>query len=179
MRLLTPFLLLIAAISFGLGISLPLLKIEKFYFFEETPSLIGLVSGLWQAGDLIIALLVLLFSILFPTLKLFIVFCEAMERGEVQSKESQSLTERTVLRGWMPILAKWSMMDVLLVALVLFAAKTSGLATAFAQPGLWFYTISAISGACAAHLLKREMGGSKLAQSEKVVDQEGARSPGS
>ena len=50
--------------------------------------------------------------------------------------------------GWMtrllPVLGKWSMMDVMLVALVIVAAKTSGMASAFTQPGLWFYAASAI-----------------------------------
>ena len=61
------------------------------------------------------------------------------------------------------------MMDVLLVALVIFAAKTSGLANAFAQPGLWFYATSAIAGAIAAGLLKRQQN----------LDQDGSLRPGS
>ncbi len=37
------------------------------------------------------------------------------------------------------------MMDVLLVAIVIFATKTSGLAQAFTQPGLWFYAGSSLA----------------------------------
>ena len=44
-----------------------------------------------------------------------------------------------------PFLTKWSMMDVLLVAIVIFATKTSGLAQAFTQPGLWFYAGSSLA----------------------------------
>jgi paraquat-inducible protein A len=44
----------------------------------------------------------------------------------------------------LPVLGKWSMMDVMLVAIVIVAAKTSGMASAFTQPGLWFYAASAI-----------------------------------
>ena len=51
--------------------------------------------------------------------------------------------DRAVAR-LLPILGKWSMMDVMLVALVIVAAKTSGMATAFTQPGLWFYAASAV-----------------------------------
>jgi paraquat-inducible protein A len=36
------------------------------------------------------------------------------------------------------------MMDVLLVAIVVAAAKTTGLADAFTQPGLWCYATSTI-----------------------------------
>jgi paraquat-inducible protein A len=50
--------------------------------------------------------------------------------------------------------SKWSMMDVLLVALVIFAAKTSGLADAFTQPGLWFYATSVATAAIATVLLR-------------------------
>jgi paraquat-inducible protein A len=42
-------------------------------------------------------------------------------------------------------MSKWSMMDVLLVALVIVAAKTSGIASAFTQPGLWFYAGSTVA----------------------------------
>ena len=59
---------------------------------------------------------------------------------------------------WAGVLSKWSMMDVLLVALVITAAKTSGLAEAIVQPGLWFYAISALCGAIAAGLLKSRPG---------------------
>ncbi|MEO0329087.1 MAG: paraquat-inducible protein A, partial [Pseudomonadota bacterium] len=52
-------------------------------------------------------------------------------------------------------LAKWSMLDVLLVALAIFAAKTSGLANAITQPGLWFFALSAITVALATAGIKR------------------------
>ncbi|MGO7917473.1 paraquat-inducible protein A, partial [Rhizobium ruizarguesonis] len=50
-------------------------------------------------------------------------------------------------RRVVPHLSKWSMMDVLLVAIVIAAAKTTGLADAFTQPVLWCYAASSmISG---------------------------------
>ncbi len=48
------------------------------------------------------------------------------------------------------------MMDVLLVAILVFAAKTSGLASAASQPGIWFYAGSAALAAIAAELVKRD-----------------------
>ena len=47
------------------------------------------------------------------------------------------------------------MMDVMLVALVIVAAKTSGVADAFTQPGLWFYAGSALSVTAAHFILGR------------------------
>ncbi|MEZ5789416.1 MAG: paraquat-inducible protein A [Nitratireductor sp.] len=131
-----PLLLLLAAISFGLGISLPLIRFEKLYFFAETPSLLSLVAGLWSKGDWGLAGLVAAFSLVFPVVKMFTVFEAAFRAGRFPA--------------WAGVLAKWSMMDVLLVAILVFAAKTSGLATAVSQPGIWLFALSAIATAIAS-----------------------------
>ncbi|MEM7216089.1 MAG: paraquat-inducible protein A [Pseudomonadota bacterium] len=136
-----PFLLLISSISFGLGISLPLMRFEKLWLFEETPSLLTIVSDLWKEGELLLALVVVAFSIIFPLLKLF--------------SAHQAVFTKKVPGGWTAALAKWSMMDVLLVAIVVFAAKTSGLASAISQPGLWFFALSAITVAIASAGIKK------------------------
>jgi len=135
-QVLRPYLLLIAAISFGLGISLPLVRFEKLYFFSETPSLIAIVSGLWTEGSIGLALIVGLFSLIFPVVKMAVAF--------------NATIARSGLPAWANILSKWSLMDVLLVAIVVFAAKTSGLATAISQPGIWFYAASTLTLALAS-----------------------------
>lgn len=146
MRVLVALLLLSASFSFALGITLPILHMQKLYFFEETPSIVSLLVALWEEENYIIALAVLAFSVVFPLLKLMIVFIAAIA--------PQARLVHSPIIKWAGVLSKWSMMDVLLVALVITAAKTSGLADAFVQPGLWFYAASAIAGAIAAALLK-------------------------
>lgn len=123
-------MIMLAGIAFGLGISLPLFTFEKFYFFEQSPSLLQIIAGLWAEDAYGLAAIISVFSILFPVVKL--VFTAAMQ-----------FTAKTI-PGWALALSKWSMMDVLLVAILVFAAKTSGLASAFTQAGLWFYAIAAI-----------------------------------
>lgn len=144
MRFIVPALLLASAVTFGLGITLPLIRFEKLYFFVDTPSLLGVVSGLWQKGDTGLAALVAAFSLVFPLVKLFTVFEAAFGSGKFPA--------------WAGVLSKWSMMDVLLVAILVFAAKTSGLASAVSQPGIWFYALSTVSAAIAAELAKRGRG---------------------
>ena len=146
MRVIVALLLLTASFCFALGITLPILHMQKLYFFEETPSIVSLLDALWQEGNYVIALAVLAFSVVFPLLKLVIVFVAAIA--------PQTRLAHSPIIKWAGVLSKWSMMDVLLVALVITAAKTSGLADAFVQPGLWFYAASAIAGAMAAALLK-------------------------
>lgn len=140
-----PILLLVAAISFGLGIALPLMRFEKLWFFSETPSLITIVRDLWTQGEILLASVIALFSLVFPVVKMTTTYY-AVFRDEK-------------LRRWIAALGKWSMMDVLLVAIVVFAAKTSGLADAISQPGLWFYALSTVCVAIAsAGLGSRDVG---------------------
>ena len=51
------------------------------------------------------------------------------------------------------------MLDVVLVALVVFAAKTSGLASAASRPGLWFFAVSAVLTAVLAKVADRKTAG--------------------
>lgn len=125
------------------GICLPIIRVERLYVFSQTPSLLQLVGGLWEEGDALLALLVGAFSIAFPVLKLATLGLQ-MRGGR---------TGFSCLRRAMPHLSKWSMMDVMLVAIVIFAAKSSGLAQAFAQPGLWFYAGSAVLAALLPSLM--------------------------
>ncbi|WP_377274694.1 paraquat-inducible protein A [Rhizobium sp. R86522] len=137
-------LLVGASISFALGVSLPLMRFESFYVFSTDASLIEVIVSLYADGDGLLALLVGLVSIGFPLIKLLLLAAENIA-GEVQP--GQGLLTRLV-----PVLSKWSMMDVLLVAIVIFATKTSGLAQAFTQPGLWFYAGSSLAVAALSGL---------------------------
>lgn len=137
-QLILPPLLFAGPFCLALGLTLPLVRFEKLYFFEETPSLIGIIVSLWSESDIVLAVLVALFSAVFPVAKLLVVFSEAIGRQPGQGAIAGPLSKL------IPLLSKWSMMDVLLVALVIVAAKSSGVADAFTQPGLWFYAASAL-----------------------------------
>ena len=134
MRYALPVLFVLAPFLFALGLTLPLMTFEKLFFFEENPSLFAIVSSLWES-NILLALLVALFSIVFPFVKMAAVAAEALTPPRTKS-------------GWfarlVPILTKWSMMDVMLVAIVIAAAKTSGLANAFTEAGLWCYAGAAL-----------------------------------
>ncbi len=140
---LIPLLLLGAALCFPLGLTLPLMSLEKFFVFEETPSLIEVVTGLWDAGDALLAAVIGIFSIVFPISKLVVLFLIGFGTLHVR---------RLV---WLSALGKWSMMDVMLVAIVVFAAKTSGMASAVALPGIWFFGAATLLSAVAALAIEK------------------------
>ncbi|MEM9107990.1 MAG: paraquat-inducible protein A [Pseudomonadota bacterium] len=154
-QLILPPLLFAGPFCLALGLTLPLVRFEKLYFFEETPSLIGIIVSLWNDGDALLAILVALLSAVFPVAKLLVVLSEAVGRQSGEGRLTGPLGKL------IPLLSKWSMMDVLLVALVIVAAKTSGVADAFTQPGLWFYAASALLVTLTHALLQRRSRQSK------------------
>ena len=146
MRILLPLALFAAAFCYGLGLVLPLIRIEKLFVFTEEPSLATMIAGLWRTGDFALATVVALFSVAFPLAKLGLLHVAAYGGPE----------GHRMVPSWFRILSNWSMLDVVLVALVVFAAKTTGLAEAFARPGLWFFAASVVLTAGASAMLKRQ-----------------------
>ncbi len=144
MRLALPIVLFAAALAFGLGLVLPLIRVERLYFLTDEPSLLGIIGGLWTEGELLLAAIVALFSAILPCVKLALLNVAAYAGAAHK------------VPAWLKALSNWSMLDVMLVALVIFAAKTSGLATAISQPGLWFFAASAVLTATASALIKRQ-----------------------
>ena len=131
-------LLVLASAFLALGVTLPLVRFERLWLFESTPSLLGIVADLWSGEERLLAAFVVLVSLVFPCVKLLLAQITAIDRSAPPR--------------WLAGLSKWSMTDVLLVALAIVAAKTSGLAEAVTEPGVWFYGGSALCAYAATAL---------------------------
>lgn len=140
-----PAILMCASISFALGVTLPLMQVDRLYFLSSSPSLLQVTASLWTGGDFAIALVTATFSVVFPLLKLTVLHFSAFRAQETNFK----------IPKWFKALARWSMLDVMVVALIIFAAKTSGLATAATKPGLWFFALAAVLTALASWILAK------------------------
>tara|TARA_R110002020_G_scaffold305899_1_gene521830 strand:+ start:867 stop:1325 length:459 start_codon:yes stop_codon:yes gene_type:complete len=145
MRFMLAAALVLASLFFGLGIVLPLVRFETLYFFNQSPSLLEVIAALWTGEDRLLAAVVALVSVAFPVVKLIAIATEVVG---IEQKSG-------LAAGLLPQLSRWSLMDVVLVALVIVAAKTGGIAQAFSQPGLWFYAGSALAAALAHGLAHR------------------------
>ena len=51
MRFFLALLLPLSTFSFALGLTQPLMLFERLYFLEDRPTLIEMISSLWQEGD--------------------------------------------------------------------------------------------------------------------------------
>jgi len=142
-----PILLFAATLSFGLGLVLPLMSVDRLYFFAREPSLVQVVASLWKGGDLLLAGVISLFSVALPAAKLALMHLAIAGEGYAVPGAHRLIRP----------LSRWSMLDVLLLALVIFAVRTSGLATAASEPGLWLFAASVLlSTAISAKVLHDE-----------------------
>ncbi|MEZ5816249.1 MAG: paraquat-inducible protein A [Hyphomicrobiaceae bacterium] len=126
-----------ASISLALGVTMPSIKLTKFYFFSTEYSLISTVASLVQRNQLFLGSLVFVFSILLPIFKiLYLVILTTMPL-EVLERQYRRLRALE----W---LGKWSMHDVLVLALMIFFVKSQGIYDATSLSGVYFFTAAVV-----------------------------------
>ena len=102
---------------------LPILQARTLFLFAEGFSIADGILRLWQEGAWLTASIISLFSLVLPVTKLILLsaFWFRLRRG------------RTPPAFWLPLLdglGKWSMLDVFVVALVIFGLQAGSLTDA-------------------------------------------------
>ena len=136
-RFLLSLAIFAACVCLALGISLPIIKLTTMMFWSTEHSLITTVTVLLQENQLFLGLTVLIFSIVLPILKLFyLVLVSTLPSREIRR-------QRMRLRA-LEWLGKWSMHDVLVMALMIFFIKSQGLYDAASLTGVYFFTAAVL-----------------------------------
>jgi len=148
-RWVMPVLLSAAAVLLALGLALPIVEVERLLVFEERASLLRLVYELLAQGEILLGAVVAVFSVAFPVFKLGLLI-KLCVRPPVAEAARRAL-------AWIDRLGRWSMLDVLVVALVVFSVKTSGWATAASQPALYCFTAAVLLKMAAAAIIRRRL----------------------
>jgi paraquat-inducible protein A len=128
-------MILAATACLVLGLTVPVVRLSYLYFWTQDYSLSAIVRQLYTDNELFLAAVIFVFSIVFPAFKL--VYLLAAFAGE-QTAASIRLHQRL---SW---LGKWSMLDVLVLALVVFYAKSTTIMDAVALPGVYYFSASVI-----------------------------------
>jgi paraquat-inducible protein A len=121
----------------GIGLFAPLVTLETFFIFSDTVSLASALWRLLQEGHLALFALLGTFSVLFPILKL------ALLAALWNFAEHDGQRYRKHLR-WLAQYGKWSMLDVFVVAVLIAAAKSGGVASIQARAGLYAFAAAVI-----------------------------------
>jgi paraquat-inducible protein A len=143
-------LILGATVCLVLGLTLPIMRLTRFYVWTDVHSLISVVRELYLSGEYILAGIILLFSIIFPFLKLLYLLALYSLR-EVSRGHSTRWLKR------MSGLGKWSMLDVLVLALLIFYAKATNLADATSMPGIYLFAAAVILTMIATAIIEHDL----------------------
>ena len=130
-------LLMLSLGALGLGLVLPVVRVDKFFIFTDRVSIWDGITLLFRDGEYFIAIVVLVFSIIFPLIKLE----QAHRLWRRIDVHSDRFDQRIRWLGW---LSKWSMVGVFVIALIVFSVKASAIASATTEPGLYFFFASSL-----------------------------------
>lgn len=129
----TAAITLAAFILFWPAVLLPILQIERFGHRHQS-SVVGGIIDLLQHGNWFVGIIVLLFSLVFPLIKIGLLL-ELSVLGALHRRQ-RALTYRV-----MEHLGKWSMMDVMLLAFMVMLVKLGSLVQFQFGPAVIAFTL--------------------------------------
>lgn len=130
-------LLMVSLACLVVGVSAPLLTLEKMYFFENTVSLLTTIKGLYLQKEWFLFYVIAIFSLCIPAVKiasLVLITNMQFEQGSFLDKTLQIIET----------FGKWSMLDVFVVALLLVSVKLGVLAKVDVHYGLYVFASSVL-----------------------------------
>ncbi|KAA5804732.1 paraquat-inducible protein A [Alkalicaulis satelles] len=141
-------LLALGVIFFPLGVTLPVMETTRFWIFKDSYSLIAAVAKLLEAGEWRLGAVIAAFSLGAPVMKMIMV--AALHARPAGAPGGW-------LARWVERLGKWSLTDVLVVALLIVIWSGGGMVAVASQPGLWFFALSAVCLMLASGLIVRDL----------------------
>jgi paraquat-inducible protein A len=135
------FLLAICTLSavacLVLGLTQPVIRLTHLYFWSDTHSILSILAALWTGGEYFLACVIFVFSIVVPALKLIY----------IATAGTLTAIDPALRRRWFKRigrLGKWSMLDVLVLALFVFYARAAQFGDAITLPGVYFFAASVL-----------------------------------
>jgi paraquat-inducible protein A len=124
---------LAALALFPAAVLLPILEVQRLGHYHQS-SILGGIFDLFAHGSYFVGGIILLFSIVLPLTKL-IALLELTWLCSLDEKH------RARTYRWMEIAGKWSMMDVMLLALLVMLVKLSGLVEFHFGPAVFAFSL--------------------------------------
>lgn len=127
-------LLIIGVLLFVLSLFSPLMTVRSLYIFTDTITLISILSDLLHTDEWLLFILILVFTIMLPTLKYFVLFLNGV------SRHNSNLYFRSL--SILEFVSKWAMLDVFIVAIAITVIKFNSVTLGTTEYGLYFFVIS-------------------------------------
>ena len=125
-------LLLITSCCLAVGLTTPVLTLEKFFIVENTFSIFSGLVQLINERKFFLFVVIFLFSVILPLVKLAVLF-----RLLISSDQNQARLHKYL--QLMHPYGTWSMLDVFVVALLVVAVKLGAVASVETHYGLYAF----------------------------------------
>ena len=129
-----------------LGLSLPAIRIVRLRLFSGDHSIVGSVGLLAEGGQWLLAAVIGLFSVVVPAVKLGLLVWLWFAGGGAHAGR--------VVRA-IDALGKWSMLDVLVVAVLVVTLQGGFWVRADPRPGLWLFAAATLLTMLLSGLVRR------------------------
>lgn len=139
--------LLAALVLLPVGVVLPLMTVETVFFFGDEFSILDSLIALLDAGEILLFVLLGVFGLLLPAGRLLfaaLLWC----RLPADDARSRALAAAVATLG------KWSMLEVLVLAIAIVSTKLSLLGEAHTNPGIYFFTGAVLCQMAGFHWLR-------------------------
>jgi paraquat-inducible protein A len=131
------FLIILATVFFALGIILPAVRFTTAYVWKNEHSIASILWALYQNDELFLCIVIGVFSIVFPFFKLLYLLT-------LLTSPDMSHEFRVRSMAAMEWLGRYSMTDVMVLALIIFYFNASGYTAAQPLSGIYFFMASTL-----------------------------------
>jgi paraquat-inducible protein A len=131
------FLIILATVFFALGVMLPAIRFTTVFVWTNQHSVATIIWALWKNEEFFLCFVIFMFSIFFPFMKLFYLLTLVTSPDMPAEFRNKSISA-------MEWLGRYSMTDVMVLALMIFYINASGYTEATVLPGIYFFAASAI-----------------------------------
>lgn len=131
------FLIILATVFFALGVMLPAIRFTTIFVWTNQHSIATIIWALYTNQEYFLCFVIFVFSILFPFMKLFYLLTLVTSPDMPSEFREKSISA-------MEWLGRYSMTDVMVLALMIFYVNASGYTEASVLPGVYFFAASTI-----------------------------------
>jgi paraquat-inducible protein A len=131
------FLIILCTVFFALGVMLPAIRFTTVFVWTNQHSVATIIWALWKNEEFFLCFVIFMFSIFFPFMKLFYLLTLVTSPDMPAEFRNKSISA-------MEWLGRYSMTDVMVLALMIFYVNASGYSEASVLPGVYFFAASAI-----------------------------------
>lgn len=130
------------------GVTLPAISVSSFWVFGETYSILGGIVAMAERGDVLLAGFVFAVSVVFPVAKIVLGLVALRRMRQPDAKLARII-------GRLSALSRWSMADVLVLALLVIILNGQVLTTADVHSGVALFALGVAASAVGLAIVER------------------------